>query len=212
MDPAVAVVQAYLQLNGYLTVAEFPIAAVGRSGSEAVTDVDLIALRFPLAQPLGADPGHGASTDPALRVGDDAMDLLICEVKEGKARVNPNLSRADTLRATLARIGCCAPDHVQHHVRELLRHGLAEMGHPGGTPCRARIAVFAGRPGDARRAPLLISLAHAAREICRFLAGHRTAFHAVRLTQPALAQLHLLEKLGILAERQGLAATAITSS
>lgn len=26
MDPAVALVQAYLQLNGYLTVTEFPIA------------------------------------------------------------------------------------------------------------------------------------------------------------------------------------------
>lgn len=33
MDPAVALVQAYLQLNGYLTIAEFPIAGGGLEGS-----------------------------------------------------------------------------------------------------------------------------------------------------------------------------------
>lgn len=47
MDPAVALVQAYLQLNGYLTIAESPIAGGGLDGSSAVTDVDCIALRFP---------------------------------------------------------------------------------------------------------------------------------------------------------------------
>ena len=198
MDPAVALVQAYLQLNGYLTVAEFPIVAAGADGVDTITDVDLIAVRFPLAQPLGAGPAHTARPDPALRVGDDAMDLLICEVKEGKARVNPNLNRADTLRATLERIGCCAPDQVGHHVQALLRRGTAEMEHPGGIRCRARLAVFAGRPGDARRAPLVISLAATAREVCRFLQEHREALHAMRLTQPALAHLHLLEKLGAL--------------
>lgn len=202
MDPAVALVQAYLQLSGYLTVAEFPIVAAGADGVETITDVDLIAVRFPLAQALGAGPAHAAGPDPALRVSDSGMDLLICEVKEGKARVNPNLSRADTLRATLERIGCCAPEHVDHHVQALLRRGTAEMEHPGGIPCRARLAIFAGRPGDARRAPVVISLAHAAREVCRFLQEHREALHAMRLTQPALAQLHLLEKVGVLGRLQ----------
>lgn len=179
MDPAVARVQAYLQLNAYLTVAEFPIVAAGVDGVETITDVDLIAVRFPLAQPLGAGPAHAAQPVPALRVSGDAMDLLICEVKEGKARVNPNLSRADTLRGTLERIGCCA-----------------------------RLAVFAGRPGDARRAPVVISLAHAAREICRFLRDHREALHAMRLTQPVLAHLHLLEKVGALGRGQPATAMA----
>lgn len=200
MDPAVALVQAYLQLSGYLTVAEFPIVGAASTATEVVTDVDVIAVRFPLAQPLGAGPAHAARPDPALRVSNDAMDLLICEVKEGKARVNPNLNRADTLRATLERIGCCAPNHVSHHVQALLRRGAAEMAHPGGIRCRARLAVFAGRVGDARRAPLVISLAHAARDVCRFLQEHREALPAMRLTQPALAHLHLLAKLGMLAE------------
>lgn len=211
MDPAVALVQAYLQLNGYLTVAEFPIVAAGPDGVETITDVDLIAVRFPLAQPLGAGPAHAAPPDSGLGVSEDAMDLLICEVKEGKARVNPNLSRADTLRAALERIGCCAPDQVSHHVQALLRRGAAEMEHPRGTRCRARIAVFAGRPGDARRAPVVISLGHAAREVCRFLQEHREALHAMRLTQPALAQLHLLEKVGVLGRAQPATAMAMDS-
>lgn len=207
MDPAVALVQAYLQLNGYLTVAEFPIVAAGVNGVETVTDVDLIAVRFPLAQPLGAGPAHASSPDSALRVSDDAMDLLICEVKEGKGRVNPNLNRADTLHGTLERIGCCAPDHVDHHVQALLRRGTADMEHPGGVRCRARLAVFAGRPGDTRRAPVVIPLAHVARQICRFLQEHREALHSMRLTQPALAHLHLLDKVGAL--RRAQPATAI---
>ena len=208
MDPAVALVQAYLQLSGYLTVAEFPIVAAGADGVETITDVDLIAVRFPLAQPLGAGPAHTAPPDPTLTVGDDGMDLLICEVKEGKARVNPNLSRADTLRAALERIGCCAPEQVGHHVQALLRRGTADMEHPGRTRCRARLAVFAGRPGDGRRAPVVISLAHAAREVCRFLREHREALHAMRLTQPALAHLHLLEKVGVLGRAQPTTAPA----
>lgn len=211
MDPAVALVQAYLQLNGYLTVAEFPIVAGGADGGEAITDVDLIAVRFPLAQPLGAGPAHAVRPDSALRLTDDAMDLLICEVKEGKARVNPNLSRADTLRATFERIGCCAPDDVNHHVEALLRRGSAEMEHPAGPRCHARVAVFAGRGGDPRRAPVVISLAHAAREISRFLQEHREALHAMRLTQPALAHLHLLEKVGVLGRVDATAAAPINA-
>jgi hypothetical protein len=200
VDPAVALIQAYLQLNGYFTVAEFPVVTPAAEDVETITDVDLIAIRFPLAQPLGAGPAHAARPDSVLRVSDDAMDLLICEVKEGKAHINPNLNRADTLRATLERIGCCAPDHVGHHVEALLRHGMAEIEHPGRTRCRARIAVFAGRPGDPRRAPVVISLEHAARQVSRFLQQHREALHAMRLTQPALAHLHLLDKLGMLAK------------
>ncbi len=39
MDHAVALVQAYLQLNGYFTSAEYPIiASAGRSGARTITD------------------------------------------------------------------------------------------------------------------------------------------------------------------------------
>ena|SRR5712692_11399259 len=52
MDHAVALVQAYLQLNGYFTPAEYPIiAAAGRTGFRSITDIDVLAFRFPAGLP-----------------------------------------------------------------------------------------------------------------------------------------------------------------
>jgi len=195
VDPAVALAQAYLQLNGYMTVTEFPITRGSGAAATSVTDIDLIALRFPGARAVGARAGDGPETDPLLKVGDSTMDLLICEVKEGKARLNPNLGRSDTLTRTLERVGCCPPDHVAHHVDSLLRRGMAQMDHQG-VPCRARIAVFAGRAG---RPPntLVVPLAHAARQVWQFLHEHEAELHATQFSQPALAQLSLLAKLRV---------------
>lgn len=204
MDPAVALAQAYLQLNGYMTVTEFPITRGHGPAATSVTDIDLIALRFPGARAVGNRAGDDPATDPVLQVREATMDLLICEVKEGKARLNPNLSQRDTLTQTLERVGCCPPDHVAHHVDSLLRRGVAKMDHQG-VPCRARIAVFAGRPGHPRHA-LVVPLAHAAREVWEFLRVHEAELHATQFSQPALAQLGLLAKLGLF--RQGRAAPA----
>lgn len=191
-----AVAQAYLQLNGYLTVTEFPITSGTGPGARAVTDIDLIAFRFPGARAVGRVQEGAPATDPLLQIGDDAMDLLICEVKEGKARLNPNLSRADTLARTLQRVGCCPQEHIPHHVDRLLKAGVATMDHEG-VACRARLAVFAGRAGHPRHV-LVVSLKHAAREVCRYLHLHEPELHATQFSQPALAQLSLLAKLGLL--------------
>src|SRR6185436_11352215 len=52
MDHAVALVEAYLQLNGYFTSAEYPILArAGRNGAQMITDVDIMAFRFPCGLP-----------------------------------------------------------------------------------------------------------------------------------------------------------------
>lgn len=194
MDPAVALVQAYLQINGYLTVTEFPVMSGSRSARHPITDVDLIALRFPGAVPVGGDPAAGP--DPVLGLTDHQVDLLICEVKEGKGRLNPNLTRSETLEAVLHRVGCCPPEHLARHAAALVRGGEARMTHHG-VPCRTRLALFAGRPGEARRAPLTVPLDHVARSVCRFLATEAEALHTARLTQPAMAQLALLAKLGL---------------
>ena len=53
MDHAVALVQAYLQLNGYFTSAEYPIiAGAGRNGFRTITDIDILAFRFPSGEPM----------------------------------------------------------------------------------------------------------------------------------------------------------------
>ena len=48
MDTAVALVQAYLHLNGYFTVAEYPVLDDTPDGQvRTVTDLDILAYRFP---------------------------------------------------------------------------------------------------------------------------------------------------------------------
>lgn len=47
MDRAVAVIEAYLRINGYLTVAEYPVLEEGHRGpAQSVTDLDILAVRF----------------------------------------------------------------------------------------------------------------------------------------------------------------------
>jgi hypothetical protein len=46
MDQAVSLVQAYRQLNGYFTSAEYPIiTSAGRSSVRTITDIDVLAFR-----------------------------------------------------------------------------------------------------------------------------------------------------------------------
>lgn len=51
MDTSVALVQSYLHVNGYFTVAEYPVQEAQRAGTpRTVTDVDVLAFRFPRAR------------------------------------------------------------------------------------------------------------------------------------------------------------------
>ena len=79
MDHAVSLVQAYLQLNGYFTSAEYPIiASARRNGVRTITDIDIFAFRFPCGFPVPvpkrAPQGLDTSeVDPGLGVPADSM-------------------------------------------------------------------------------------------------------------------------------------------
>ena len=85
MDHAVALVQAYLQLNGYFTSAEYPIiAAAGRNGFRTLTDIDVLAFRFPSGLPSPANAPKRApraldmsDVDPGLGIPPDAIDMTL---------------------------------------------------------------------------------------------------------------------------------------
>jgi hypothetical protein len=51
MDTALALVQAYLNVNGSVTVVKHPVLEAYREGVRSVTDLDVLAFRF-------ADAGH----------------------------------------------------------------------------------------------------------------------------------------------------------
>lgn len=196
MDPAVALVQAYLQLLGYLTVTEFPITTGRGRAARAVTDIDLIAVRFPTAQAINEPAALRLTDTSPLTAFDAGLDLLICEVKEGKARLNPNLNRRDVLATTLRRVGCCPPDDVDHHVESLMGTGRAHMAHVG-VVCQARVVVFAGRSANPPNA-VTVSLAEVARAVLGYLDHLGETLRATRFSQPALAHLALVAKLGVL--------------
>lgn len=110
MDHSVALVQAYLQINGYFTVAEYPIIeATGKNQFSTATDPDILAYRFPGAGRVitGKKNAHSVfSPDPLLGVSGDVADMLIGEVKEGKAELNRNARSPNVLRTVLARWTC----------------------------------------------------------------------------------------------------------
>ena len=80
MDTAVGLVQAYLRVNGYFTVAEYPVLdATGPGGPRTITDLDILAVRLHRAP--GASGTVDAPLDPALGAGGGA-DMIVGEVKE----------------------------------------------------------------------------------------------------------------------------------
>jgi len=115
MDNAVALVQTYLRINGYFTVSEYPVILPAAGGGyRTATDLDMLGFRFPGAgrmSPREALPGASGAEipDPALGVRGDHPDMLIGEVKEGRAELNGAATDAAVLRAVLTRFGCCPP-------------------------------------------------------------------------------------------------------
>ena len=135
MDHAVALVQAYLQLNGYFTSAEYPIvASAGRNGVRSITDIGVLAFRFPTGFPTGqaiqkrpkrAPRGLDlGDLDPGLGASPDTIDMVIGEVKEGRVGINTGIRNPEVLRAVISRLGDAS--HQEQVVDDLLRTGMAK--------------------------------------------------------------------------------------
>lgn len=150
MDTAVALVQAYLYANGYFTVTEYPILEqVGSAVPRTVTDIDVLAVRFPGAGEIdeGLDTtGFMVEPDAVLDLSDDMIDVIIGEVKEGAAELNKAARDPAVLAAACRRIGRIDPDMAVNVVSELVETGIAT--HPAGI--RLRLMVFASRPPNDR--------------------------------------------------------------
>lgn len=156
MNAAVALTETYLRLNGYLTAVEYPIVRMERRGqAHSATDLDVLAIRFPGADGGVADGRPGsllgptvAHLDPALGAPTDTPDMIVGEVKSGRARFNPTAADRGVLAAALARFGCCDREKVSDVALELLRHGRARTaaGHA------IRLVAFGTEaPGKPRR-------------------------------------------------------------
>lgn len=198
MDTAVALTQAYLHLNGYFTVTEYPVLeAFGAQQVRSVTDLDILAYRFPHAghdAPGRARRLHSASglvVDPALGCPADRPDMIVGEVKEGAARLNRALRDPAVLATALTRFGCCPPGGSDALTREVLRTGSART--PAGHSIR--IVVFGATDGVVKHDPWLnVSMRHVVEYLQEYLSAHWSVLRHAQFKDPAFGVLALIEK------------------
>lgn len=199
MDHAVALVRAYLHVNGYFTVTEYPVIEATRDGSyRTATDLDLLAFRFPHAGRLVAGTGQssgaleGFQPDPELGVAADVADMIVGEVKEGSAELNRGATDTGVLGAALMRFGCCPADHVESAAGELRNRGRASM--PNGHEVRL-LAFGSSPPNEDRRGPFrVITLGHVLDFLASYIDEYWDVLRHSHFKDPGLGQLLLAEK------------------
>lgn len=206
MDTAVALVSAYLQLNGYFVRTEVPV--VERVGDDPPrfrqkTDIDVLAVRFPASAhrdpPRRSERWAGiVSLDPALGAPVEEMDVIVGEVKEGTSRLNENLRSADVLRAALWHTGGCQPEDLDAVAGRLLETGEAGAVHCDGGRQRFRLVAFGGtRPEEPPAGYAVVPLADVIGFLRETLRENEAVFRGIDFKNPALGMLALGEKLGI---------------
>jgi hypothetical protein len=201
MDPAVGLVEAYLRVNGYFTVTEYPVVEARQYGDyRTATDLDVLAFRFPGAGRLvqfqagktTSEAGRVTfAPDPHLGGVSDQADMLIGEVKEGRAELNSATRDPVVLRAVLSRFGCCAPEHVPEVVQSLLRHGQAHThcGH------LVRLVAFGSLPPLSSGGKYaVISLGHVREFLEAYIREHWDLLCHAQFKDPAFGFEIMLEK------------------
>lgn len=197
MDHAVALVQAYLQLNGYFTSAEYPIiAGTARSGFRTLTDIDILAFRFPSGQPLTVAPGSNGPSgldvsglDPGLGVPGTSIDMIIGEVKEGRVGINTGIRDPEILKTVVSRFGDVGD--ATTIVKNLLDHGTAQI--PPSFSVRL-IAFGSFPPGSAVPPCRIISLGHVLQFLQSYVRKHWQMLRHLQFKDPAFGFLMTLEK------------------
>ncbi len=211
MDNAVALVQAYLRLNGFFTVTEFQVQqpVPGRPEVyETATDLDILAIRLPWAAETvprrGPKPGATRaevilSEDPLLGIAASGIDLIIGEVKEGVGELNRKLRTPEVLHSAVRRAGCCPEEHFETVITQLATSGEARIASAEGIPCRLRLASFCGVVGSEAAGPVLltVTLGHIIAFVQDRLRTYAPILRSVAFRDPVLDLMKLMWKLGI---------------
>ncbi|MAO23505.1 MAG: hypothetical protein CMJ35_01130 [Phycisphaerae bacterium] len=200
MDSAVAFVQAYLYANGYFTVTEYPVVEAMRHGNfRTATDVDILAVRFPGAGRLVPRPGKKgghrgvtlAQPDAALNPSADRVDLIVAEVKEGKAELNHGARNPEVLRAALTRFGASTAEHADMLVEELIQSGTAHA--PMGP--QIRLVAFGSHYDQTQHHPYtVITLGHIITFLKDYAKENWEMLRHAQFKDPGTSFLMMLEK------------------
>jgi hypothetical protein len=200
MDHAVSLVQAYLQLNGYFTSAEYPIiASTGKNGVRTITDIDVLAFRFPSGFPMPQQPARKrapqgglnvSELDPGLGVPRESIDMIIGEVKEGRVGINSGARDPEVLSVVISRLGDSG-EEIGRVVHQLLKSGTATS--PGGVVVRL-VAFGSFPPGSAVPPCRIISLGHVLDYLQAYVQRHWNVLRHLQFKDPAFGFLMTLEK------------------
>ena len=199
MDIAVNLVENYLRLTGYLTLSEFEVQRRDKKGRfKTVTDIDVMAMRLPGDIYLG-DPHTERDgellliDDPALELEPDCVDVIIGEVKQGTAELNPGIKDHAVLHSMLRRVEWIYGEPLDNVVEALQRKLVHWSPARGDGKVRTRLVAF----GRAESSNLnTISLSHVVTTMLGFFEDHEDAFRPIQFREPAPAFLRLLLKSG----------------
>jgi hypothetical protein len=190
-DPAVALVCAYLRINGYFTLSEFAVGVRTQQDLQALTDLDVIAVRLPTAAvdaSLGEiESGLLTEIDPGLEVAEDRIDVLFVEVKQGEVQFNPGMRQPATLHAGLQRVGGWLGAPAGAIAQALITSGRFES-----TQAQVRLMAV-GSHGHVGRGTSLTH-AHLLDFVERHVQKYAAVLHAMQGGDPVVAFLELVEK------------------
>ncbi len=206
MDIAVNLVEHYLRMNGYLTLSEYEIQEQTRKGKwETVTDVDMVAIRFPGEFVLTEVHEQGTSRelvieDKGLMLEPDTVDVIVGEVKQGEAVFNAGLSSHGVLHTVLQRFRWLYTENLDTVISALQETGVHRGRSCQGGDIRTRLVAF-GRSEETNINT--ISLTHIINASTAYLDNFDDIFRGAQFKEPAPAFLHLLNKTGFRVEKTG---------
>jgi hypothetical protein len=195
MDTAVALVQTYLYSNGFFTVTEYPVLEqMGTETPRTLTDVDVLAVRFPGAGSISVNGDTGGvevAPDPMLAPSESQIEVIIGEVKEGAAELNRSAQDPQVLRAAIGRVGKIQPQIADVMIDDLVATGTAT--HPAGV--RFRQIVFASKPPN-RQNPTYtwLSHGHITKWLVEQVRSNWEIYKSIQSKDPALGFILLHEK------------------
>lgn len=199
VDIAVNLVETYLRLNGYLTMSEFEVQRRLKDGRyNTVTDVDIVGLRFP-GDIYAADTHDDAEAqmllveDPELRLGDEMIDVIIGEVKQGEAVFNEGLTRHEVLHTVLRRVEWVYGVPLEVVIGDLQGRLTSHVQARSGGHVRTRLVAFGQADATTEN---VIALAHVVEQVVGFMDRFDDVLRPAQFTEPAPALLHLLAKAG----------------
>jgi len=193
-DPAVALVCAYLRVNGYFTLTEFEVSVATKHGFRALTDLDVIGVRLPSSRETKHHAHHRrveggiiAAIDPVLEVDESRNDIVFGEVKQGKTEFNPGLRNPTVLEAGLRRVGGHLDEPVEEAARILAERGIYRDRHH-----RARLLGI-GSHGRVSRGTTLHH-SHLLEFLERHVDRYSEALKAMEAGDPVVGFIELVHK------------------